>query len=134
LKSIEKSSTITNGREMFVLVDDNDQEFLLDPTVTTNPFQFAIKILEKEFDQSYLGNTAETLFTLPEIIIRYELPLEIEFVSMTDSVPIDNFPTKFRLEKYCIAKSVIAFSIGDNNQPRILEFSSLTQFSLQCIK
>ena len=134
LKSIEKSSTITKGKEMFVLVDKNDQEFLLDPTTTTNTFHFAIKILDNEFDKSYHRNTVDTLFSLPEIIIRYELPIEIELVSLTDSIPIDHFPTRLRLEKYSIAKSIIAFSIGDSNRPRIMEFSSVTQFSLRCIK
>jgi hypothetical protein len=133
-KRIEKSTTIANGKEMFVLVDKNDQEFLLDPTQTTNSFQFAIKILDNEFDNSYHKNTIENLFTLPEIIIRYELPIDIEIISLTETIPIENFPTQLRLEKYSIAKSIIAFSIGDNNHPKILEFSSLTQFSLQCIK
>ncbi|CAF5072228.1 unnamed protein product, partial [Rotaria socialis] len=36
LKRIEKSNTITNGKEMFVLVDKNDQEFLLDSTDSAN--------------------------------------------------------------------------------------------------
>lgn len=134
LKRIEKSTTITNGKEMFVLMDKNDQEFLLDSTETTIPFHFATKILDKEFDKSYHKNTLENLFTLPEIIIRYELPLDIEIVSLVNTIPVENFPTKLRLEKYSIAKSVIAFSIGDTNHPRILEFSSLTQFSLYCIK
>ena len=134
LKRIEKSTTITNGKEMFVLMDKNDQEFLLDPTDTAIPFHFATKILDKEFDKSYHKNTLENLFTLPEIIIRYELPIDIEIVSLINTIPIENFPTKLRLEKYSIAKSVMAFSIGDTSHPRILEFSSLTQFSLHCIK
>jgi hypothetical protein len=119
---------------MFVLVDKNDQEFLLDPISTSNTFHFAIKILDNEFDQSYHGNTSENLFTLPEIIIRYELPIDIEIVSLTNTIPIENFPLQLRLEKYCIAKSITAFSIGDPIHPRILEFSSLTQFSLRCVK
>ncbi|CAF0790677.1 unnamed protein product [Rotaria sordida] len=134
LNRIEKSATITNGKEMFVLMDKNDQEFLLDPTDTTNVFHFATKILDDEFDSSYHKNTADSLFTLPEIIIRYELPIDIEFTSSINTVPIPNFPTKLRLEKFCIGKSIIAFSIGDPNHPRILELSSLTQFSLNCIK
>lgn len=134
LKRIEKSSTITNGKEMFVLVDKNDQEFLIDPTQAENIFHFAIKILDNEFDKSYHGNITENLFTLPEILIRYELPINIEIVSLANTIPIENFPSQLRLEKYSIAKSIIAFSIGDPNHPRILEFSSLTQFSLHCIK
>jgi hypothetical protein len=134
LKRIEKSTTITNGKEMFVLIDKNDQEFLIDPTQTENKFHFAIRILDNEFDKSYHRNTIENLFTLPEILIRYELPIDIEFVSLTNTIPIENFPLKLRLEKYSIAKSIIAFSIADSNHPRILEFSSLTQFSLHCIK
>ena len=134
LKSIEKSATITGGKEMFVLVDKNEQEFLLDPTITAGSFHFAIKILDKEFDQSYHGNTIETLYTLPEVIIRYELPIDIELVSQINTIPIEQFPTRLRLEKYSIAKSLLAFSIGDSNHPKVFEFSSLTQFSLQCIK
>jgi len=133
LKRIEKSATITDGKEMFVLGDKNDQEFLLDPTQTTNTFHFATKILDDEFDKSYHKNTSENLFTLPEIIIRYELPIDIEIVSLVDTIPVESFPTQIRLEKYSIAKSIIAFSIRDTNQPRILELSSLTQFSLQCV-
>jgi hypothetical protein len=133
LKRIEKSTTITDGKEMFVLGDKNDQEFLLDPTQTTNTFHFATKILDDEFDKSYHKNTSENLFTLPEIIIRYELPIDIEIVSLVDTIPVESFPTQIRLEKYSIAKSIIAFSISDTNQPRILELSSLTQFSLQCV-
>jgi hypothetical protein len=134
LKRIEKSKTITNGKEMFVLIDKNDQEFLIDPTQTENLFHFAIKILDNEFDKSYHGTTMENLFTLPEIIIRYELPIDIEIVSLINTIPIENFPLKLRLEKYSIGKSILAFSVGDSNHPRILEFSSLTQFSLNCIK
>ncbi|CAF1162417.1 unnamed protein product [Rotaria sp. Silwood1] len=134
LKRIEKSTTITDGKEMFVLMDKNDQEFLLDPTDKKNVFHFAIKILDDEFDSSYHKNTMDNLFTLPEIIIRYELPLDIEIASLSNTIPIENFPTKLRLEKFCIGKSIIAFSIGDPNHPRILELSSLTQFSLNCIK
>ncbi|UJR28615.1 hypothetical protein I4U23_009848 [Adineta vaga] len=133
LKRIEKSTTITDGKEMFVLGDKNDQEFLLDPTITNDSFHFATKILDDEFDKSYHKNTSENLFTLPEIIIRYELPLDIEIVTLADTIPIENFPTQLRLEKYSIAKSIIAVSIGDVDQPRIFELSSLTQFSLQCV-
>ena len=134
LKFVKKSATDTDGKEIFVFKDKNDQEFLFDPTETDGVFHFAIKILDEEFDQSYHGHNQETLFSLPEILIRYELPIDIEFVSSTSSVPIAQFPSKLRLEKYSIAKSIIAFSIGDCNHPRILEFSPLTQFSLQCIK
>lgn len=134
LKRIEKSTTITKGKEMFVLMDKNDQEFLLDPTDTTKSFHFAIKILDDEFDNSYHKHTSESLFSLPEILIRYELPIDIEIVTLTETIPVPNFPTKLRLEKYSIAKSVVAFSVGDPNQPKILEFSQLTQFSLNCVK
>lgn len=134
LKRIEKSSTVTNGKEMFVLGDKNDQEFLLDPTTLTTPFHFSAKILDNEFDKSYHRNTAESLFSLPEIMIRYELPLDIEIISLSNTIPIDNFPLKLRLEKFSIAKSIIAFSIGDPVQSKILEFSSMTQFSLNCVK
>jgi len=134
LKRIEKSKTITNGKEMFVLIDKNDQEFLIDPTQTDNLFHFAIKILDNEFDKSYHGTTMENLFTLPEIIIRYELPIDIEIVSLINTIPIENFPVQLRLEKYSIAKSILAFSVSDSNHSKILEFSSLTQFSLHCIK
>lgn len=134
LKRLEKSSNITHGKEMFVLTDKNDQEFLVDPTAMPSTFRIAIRILDNEFDASYHKHTSDNLFTLPEIIIRYELPIDIEIVSLANTVPIENFPTKLRLEKYSIAKSIIAFSIGDTNFPRILEFSSLTQFSLNCVK
>ena len=134
LKRIEKSSTITNGREMFVFVDKNDQEFLFDPTNEPDKFQFATKILDNEFDNSYHKDTIENQFTLPEVIIRYELPIDIEITSTGTVIPIENFPMKLRLEKFCIAKAVMAFSIGDSLQPRILEFSSITQFSLHCVK
>jgi hypothetical protein len=119
---------------MFVLIDKNDQEFLLAPTETTNPFHFATKILDDEFDNSYHKNTLENLFSLPEIIIRYELPIDIEIVSSLNTIPIENFPSQLRLEKYSIAKSIVAFSIGDTDHPRIFEFSSLIQASLNCIK
>ena len=134
LKRIEKSNTITDGKEMFVLGDKNDQEFLLDPTTIPAPFHFAAKILDNEFDQSYHRNTAENLFSLPEIIIRYELPVDIEIVTLSNTIPIDNFPLKLRLEKFSIAKSIIGFSIGDPLHPKILEISSMTQFSLNCVK
>ncbi|CAF2037400.1 unnamed protein product [Rotaria magnacalcarata] len=134
LKRIEKSKTITDGKEMFVLVDKNDQEFLLDPTDSANTFHFATQILDNEFDKSYHKHTKENLFTLPEILIRYELPIDIEIVTLVDTIPIESFPSKLRLEKYSIVKSIAAISIGDPNHPRILEFSSLTQFSLNCVK
>ncbi|CAF4684615.1 unnamed protein product, partial [Rotaria magnacalcarata] len=79
-----------------------DQEFLLDPTDSANTFHFATQILDNEFDKSYHKHTKENLFTLPEILIRYELPIDIEIVTLVDTIPIESFPSKLRLEKYSI--------------------------------
>ncbi|CAF4372909.1 unnamed protein product, partial [Adineta steineri] len=71
-------------------------------------------------------------FTFPEILMRYEFPIDIEIQT---HLPTDllNFKAQIKLEKFCVAKTVLAYII-DQDQPSVVELSPLTQFTIRCAK
>ncbi|CAF4489121.1 unnamed protein product, partial [Rotaria magnacalcarata] len=63
-------------------------------------------------------------------MMRYEFPLDVE---ITTHLPVDlpDFKPQVRLEKFCVAKSVLGFLIGQG-EPRLIEVSPLAQFTVHC--
>jgi len=115
-------------KEAFILEDPTSgHEFILPPGV---PLRFATLIEDKELHAEYTSHSG--IFTFPEIMMRYEFPLDVE---ITTHLPIDlpNFKPQIKLEKFCVAKSVLAFTLGPD-QPQLLDLSPLTQFTLHCAK
>ena len=115
-------------KEAFILQDPvTGHEFILPPGV---PLRFNTMIEDKELHEQYKSH--DGTFTFPEIMMRYEFPLEIEIIS---HLPTDlpDFKAQLRLEKFCVAKSVLAFNIG-SNETELVELSPLTQFTLNCAK
>jgi len=125
----EKDELIASEpKEAFVLQDpQTGHEFILPPGV---PLRFATLIEDKELHAQYKSH--DGTFTFPEIMMRYEFPLDVE---ITTHLPVDlpDFKSQVKLEKFCVAKSVLAFIIGQD-QPQMIELSPLTQFTLHCAK
>ncbi|CAF0900647.1 unnamed protein product [Rotaria sp. Silwood1] len=115
-------------KDAFVLQDPKTgHEFILPPGV---PLRFATLIEDNELHTQYKNH--DGTFTFPEIMMRYDFPLDIE---ITTHLPTDvpDFKPQVRLEKFCVAKSVIGFLFGQD-EPKIIELSPLTQFTLHCAK
>ncbi|UJR28638.1 hypothetical protein I4U23_009870 [Adineta vaga] len=115
-------------KDAFILQDPSTgHEFILPPGV---PLRFATLIEDTELHSEY--NNHSGTFTFPEIMMRYEFPLDIEIAT---HLPVDlpNFKSQVRLEKFCVAKSVIAFTFG-GDKPQLIDISPLTQFTLHCAK
>ena len=115
-------------KESFILQDPATlDEFILPPGV---PLRFATLIQDKELHEQYKNH--DGTFTFPEIMMRYDFPLDVE---ITTHLPVDlpEFKTQVRLEKFCVAKSVLAFLIGQG-EPQLIELSPLTQFTIRCAK
>ena len=119
---------VSEPKDAFVLEDPaTGHEFILPPGV---PLRFATLIEDQELHAQYKNH--DGTFTLPEIMMRYEFPLDVEILT---HLPTDlpDFRAQIRLEKFCVAKSVLAY-VMDREQPRIIELSPLTQFTLHCAK
>ena len=115
-------------KEAFILQDPlTGHEFILPPGV---PLRFATLIDDKELHAQYKSH--DGTFTFPEIMMRYDFPLDVE---ITTHLPVDlpDFKAQVKLEKFCVAKSVLAFIIGQD-QPQMIELSPLTQFTLHCAR
>jgi hypothetical protein len=119
---------ISEPKEAFVLHDPtNNQEFIMPPGV---PLRFATLIEDNELHTQYQSHNGT--FTIPEIMMRYEFPIDIEILT---HLPVDlpDFKSQIKIEKFCVAKSILAYMI-DNEQTKIIELSPLTQFTIHCVK
>jgi hypothetical protein len=115
-------------KDAFILQDPlTGHEFILPPGV---PLRFATLIEENELHAQYKNH--DGTFTFPEVMMRYEFPLDVELVT---HLPVDlpDFKPQVKLEKFCVAKSVLAFTFGQD-QPQLIELSPLTQYTLHCAK
>ncbi|CAF0903815.1 unnamed protein product [Adineta steineri] len=115
-------------KDAFILQDPlSGHEFILPPGV---PLRFATLIEDNELHSEYKSHSGT--FTFPEIMMRYEFPLDVEIAT---HLPVDlpEFKSQVRLEKFCVAKSVLAFSFGQG-QSQLIDLSPLTQFTLHCAK
>ncbi|CAF1086810.1 unnamed protein product [Rotaria sordida] len=128
IKNNKDNVFISEPKEAFILQDpDNNDEFIVPPGV---PLRFATLIQDHELHVEYQNHHGT--FTFPEIIMRYEFPIDIEILT---HLPIDlpDFKPQIRLEKFCVAKSILAYTI-ENEQIKIVELSPLTQFTIRCAK
>jgi len=128
LKNDKGEIIASEPKEAFILQDPiTGDEFILPPGV---PLRFATLIEDNELHAQYKNH--DGTFTFPEIMMRYEFPLDVE---ITTHLPVDlpDFKPQVKLEKFCVAKSVLAFIIGQD-QPQMIELSPLTQFTLHCAK
>ena len=113
----------------FILVDRNGNKFLL-PTEFN--VKFSVEIKQDEYNSSYFDNKG--LFSLPEVITRYELPVEIEFSPNAEAgaVPASKlFHHPIKLTSVAIAKSIVGavFDI-QSKKFRYIELSPATQIKL----
>ena len=119
---------ISEPKEAFVIQNlTSKEEFLIPPGV---PLRFATLIDGKELHLQYQNH--DGTFTFPEIMMRYEFPIDIEILT---HLPIDlpDFKSQIRLEKFCVAKSILAYLI-DEKHTKSIELSPLTEFTLNCAK
>ncbi|CAF1065119.1 unnamed protein product [Adineta ricciae] len=115
-------------KDAFILQDPTTgHEFILPPGV---PLRFATLIEDNELHPEYKSHNGA--FTFPEIMMRYDLPLEVE---ITTHLPVDlpDFKSQIKLETFCVAKSVIGFILG-GDKPQLIDLSPLTQFTIHCAK
>lgn len=119
---------ISEPKEAFVIQNlTSKEEFLIPPGV---PLRFATLIDGKELHLQYQNH--DGIFTFPEIMMRYEFPIDIEILT---HLPIDlpDFKSQIRLEKFCVGKSILAYLI-DEKHAKSIEISPLTEFTLNCAK
>ena len=119
---------VSAPKEAFILQDpETKDEFIVPQGV---PLRFATTIEENELHGQYRNH--DGTFTLPELIMRYEFPMDIEILT---HLPVDlpDFKAQVRLEKLCVGKSILAYSIAQQ-QTTFVELSPLSQFTLQCAK
>ena len=120
--------SISEPKEAFLLEDPKTNErFLIPPGV---PLRFATRIKDQELHHQYYSH--DGTFTFPEIMIRYEFPIDIEIQT---HLPIDipEFKSQVRLEKYCVAKSIFAYSL-ESKRPKLIELAPLIEFTVSCAK
>ncbi|CAF3575255.1 unnamed protein product [Adineta steineri] len=128
IKNSKDEVLISEPKEAFILEDPNtNDEFIIPPGV---PLRFATLIKDHELHTQYQNHNGT--FTFPEILMRYEFPIDIEIQT---HLPTDllNFKAQIKLEKFCVAKTVLAYII-DKDQPSLVELSPLTQFTIRCAK
>lgn len=128
IKNDDGELIASEPKEAFILQDPSSgHEFILPPGV---PLRFATLIEDSELHVEYKNH--EGAFTFPEIMMRYDFPLDVE---ITTHLPTDlpDFKSHIRLEKFCVAKSVLGLLMG-HGEPRLIELSPLTQFTLHCAK
>lgn len=128
LKNSRGELSISEGKEAFLLEDPKTKDrYLIPPGV---PLRFGTIISENELHQQYYSH--EGTFTVPEIMIRYEFPLDIEILTHLPEDIVD-FKNQIRLEKFCVGKTVLAYSI-DPKRESLLELSPLNEFTVNCAK
>lgn len=119
---------VSEPKDAFVLQDPNtNDEFIMPPGV---PLRFATLIKDEELHAEYLNHSGT--FTFPEIMMRYEFPIDIEILT---HLPVDlpDFKPQVKLENFCVGKSILAY-IFDDEQIKMAELSPLTNFTMHCAK
>ncbi len=117
----------------FILVDKNNNKFLLPSEFSV---KFSVEIKADEYNKSYFDNKG--LFSLPEVITRYELPVEIEFSpsNETGSVPASKLmQLPLKLTSVAIAKSIVGAVFDSYSKKfRYIELSPATKIKLSIPK
>jgi hypothetical protein len=115
------------------LLDKRGQKFLLPSEFN---IKFSVEIKPDEYISSYFDHKGT--FTIPEIITRYELPIDIEFVAGTEpgSIPASKLPRNtFRFVSVAIGKSIIgAVFNSESKKYKHIEISPATQVRLSIPK
>lgn len=120
----EKGSTmLSDEKEGFVLQDSMGNEYALPPG---GPLKFATMIQDSELHAGYMNHDGK--FSIPEILMRYELPLDVELFRPPDAGGASM--GKFQLRKFCVVKSVLGMVFGGRKMPETIELSPLLQFTL----
>lgn len=113
----------------FILVDHQHNKFLLPSEFSV---KFSVEIKPEEYNSSYFDNKG--LFSLPEVITRYELPVEIEFSPGTESgsVPAQKLlQHPLKMTSVAIAKSIVGAVFDSKAKKfRYIELSPATQIKL----
>jgi hypothetical protein len=128
IKNNKDDLLISEPKEAFIIQDPNtNDEFIIPPGV---PLRFATLIQDHELHAQYQNHSGT--FTFPEILMRYEFPIDIEILT---HLPVDllDFKSQIKLEKFCVAKTILAYVL-DNGQTKMIELSPLTQFTIRCAK
>jgi hypothetical protein len=128
-KMIQYSVNNTLMGNCFVLSDRKGAKYLLPSDFN---IKFSVEINPDEYNSSYFDH--KSIFSLPEIITRYELPIEIEFKPGTEpgSIPTSKLPTTpFKLVSVAIVKSIIGVIFNTTTkQHRFVELSPAAQIKL----
>lgn len=119
----------TNRGNCFILADKKGNKYLLPCEFN---IKFSVEIRPDEYNNAYFDHKG--VFSLPEVITRYELPVEIEFTPGTEpgSVPASKLPrTPFKIVSLAIAKSIIGAIFNTTTKKyRYIELSPATQIKL----
>jgi hypothetical protein len=119
----------TNRGNCFILNDRKGGKFLLPCEFNV---KFSVEIRSDEYNSSYFDHKGT--YSLPEVITRYELPVEIEFTAGTEpgSIPAAKLPrSTFKLVSVAIAKSIVgAIFNATTKKFRYIELSPATQIKL----
>ncbi len=119
----------TNRGNCFILLDKKNNTFLLPSEFN---IKFSVEIKPDEYISSYFDHKGT--FSIPEIITRYELPIDIEFVAGNEpgSIPSSKLPRNtFKFISVAIGKSIIGavFNTATKKYKQI-ELSPATQVRL----
>lgn len=119
----------TNRGNCFILVDKKGNKYLLPCEFN---IKFSVEIRTDEYNSAYFDHQGD--FSLPEVITRYELPVDIQFVPSQEpgSVPAAKLPrTPFKIVSLAIAKSIIGSIFNTTTKKfRYIELSPATQIKL----
>jgi len=125
-----------NRGNCYILADKRGNKFLLPAEFSV---KFSVEIKQDEYNNSYFDNKG--LFSLPEVITRYDLPVDIEFSAGTEpgSVPANKLPqTPIKVISVAIAKSIVGAVFDPVSKKfRYIELSPATQIKLaipKCLK
>ncbi|RNA17724.1 hypothetical protein BpHYR1_042113 [Brachionus plicatilis] len=118
-----------NRGNCFILVDKKGNKYLLPCEFN---IKFSVEIKPDEYNSAYFDHQGD--FSLPEVITRYELPVDVSFVPSSEpgSVPAAKLPkTQFKIVSLGIAKSIIGAIFNTSTRKfRYIELSPATQIKL----
>lgn len=123
------TNNVTQGA-CFILTDKNGIQYLLP---TEYNIKFSVQIQPDEYNTSYFDH--KKIFTLPEIVTRYEFPVNVEFTQSNDTanlIPQNKLPPgPVKISAVAIAKSVIGVLFNSQTkQHTFVELSPATPIDI----
>jgi hypothetical protein len=117
-----------------ILSDKAGNAFLLP---TSYNIKFSVEIQPDEYSSSYFDH--KRVFSLPELVTRYELPINIEFLQSNDlvnAIPKNKLPqASVKLTAVAIAKSLVGVLFNNQiKQHSFVELSIATPFDVSIPK